>query len=264
MIVGTIGKRAVPGAALLLAALYVTNAGAQQVDQAVGADIQVNEAAARSQEQVDAQQTAREDAANQYQQYVREADSYERFNTRLMERIRSQEAELASIEEQLAGIETTTREIEPLMETMVASLKQFVSLDIPFEIEERTASVEELEVLLARSDVDIAEKYRVILERYQIELDYGRTIGAYEGFLGEGDSRRKVMFVRIGRVALMYRNEDGSEVGYWDRNQRNWVVANEYVEEVEEALRVAREEGAPDLLTIPVPAPTPAFQESRP
>jgi chromosome segregation ATPase len=248
---------------LLLAALYVTTAGAQ-VNETVSADTQVNQAAARSQEQVDAQQSAREDAANQYQQYVREADSYERFNTRLSERIRSQEAELASIEEQLAGIETTTREVEPLMETMVASLKQFVALDIPFEIEQRTAEVDELEVLLGRSDVDIAEKYRVILERYQIELDYGRTIGAYEGFLGEGDDRRAVMFVRIGRVALMYRNEDGSEVGYWDRNQRTWVEANEYVEEVEEALRVAREEGAPDLLTIPVPAPTPAFQESRP
>jgi chromosome segregation ATPase len=248
---------------LLLAALYVTTAGAQ-VNETVSADTQVNQAAARSQEQVDAQQSAREDAANQYQQYVREADSYERFNTRLSERIRSQEAELASIEEQLAGIETTTREVEPLMETMVASLKQFVALDIPFEIEQRTAEVDELEVLLGRSDVDIAETYRVILERYQIELDYGRTIGAYEGFLGEGDDRRAVMFVRIGRVALMYRNEDGSEVGYWDRNQRTWVEANEYVEEVEEALRVAREEGAPDLLTIPVPAPTPAFQESRP
>ena len=263
MIVGTIGKRAVPGAALLLAALFATNAGAQ-VNETVNADTQVNQAAARSQEQVDAQQDAREEAANQYQQYVREADSYERFNTRLSERIRSQEAELASIEEQLAGIETSTREIEPLMETMVASLKQFVALDIPFEIEDRTSAVEELEVLLGRSDVDIAEKYRVILERYQIELDFGRTIGAYEGFLGEGDTRRAVTFVRIGRVALMYRNEDGSEVGYWDRNQRTWVEANEYVEEVEEALRVAREEGAPDLLTIPVPAPTPAFQESRP
>jgi chromosome segregation ATPase len=248
---------------LLLAALYVNNAGAQ-VNEAVSADIQVNEAAARSQEQVDAQQTAREDAANQYQQYVREADSYERFNERLAERIRSQEEELASIEEQLAGIETTTREIEPLMETMVASLKQFVSLDLPFMIEDRTTAVEELESVLARSDVDIAEKYRVILERYQIELDYGRTLGWYEGYLGSGDNRRAVTFVRLGRVALMYRNEDGSEVGYWDRNQGDWVVANEYLEEVEEALRVAREEGAPDLLLVPVPAPTPAFQESQP
>lgn len=263
MIVGTIGKRAVPGAALLLAALYVTNAGAQ-VNEAVSADAQVNQAAARSQEQIDEQQAAREDAANQYQQSVRDAESYEQFNERLAGQIRAQEEELASIEAQLAGIETTTREVEPLMETMVASLKQFVSLDLPFNIEERTAAVEELEVVLGRSDVDIAEKYRVILQTYQVELDYGRTMGTYEGYLGTGDNRRAVTFVRLGRVVLMYRNEDGSEVGYWDRNQGDWVVANEYLEEVEEALRVARDEGAPDLLRVPVPAPTPAFQESQP
>jgi len=263
MIVGTIGKRAVPGAALLLAGFYVTNAGAQ-LEQTISADAQLNEAAARSQEQIDEQREAAEDAGVQYARYVLEADSYERFNTRLAERIRSQEAELASIEDQLGGIETTTREIEPLMETMVQSLRQFVSLDIPFWIERRTERVQELESLLGRSDVAISEKYRRILEAYQIELDYGRTLEAYEGRLGTGDDTQTVMFIRLGRIALMYRTEDGSEVGYWDRNQGVWVEANEYVEEVEEALRVARQEGAPDLLTVPVPAPTPAFQESRP
>ena len=264
MIVGTIGKRAVPGAALLLAALCVTNAGAQGVDQAVRADIQLNEAAARSQEQIDAQREATEDAGVQYAQYVLQADSLERFNERLGAQIRSQEAELASIEEQLAGIETTTREIQPLMETMVASLRRFVSLDIPFNIEQRMARVQRLEDTLARADAAISEKYRLILEAYQIELEYGRTLEAYEGFLGEGDDSRAVMFIRLGRIALMYRTEDGSEVGYWDRNQGIWVEANEYLEEVEEALRIARQEGAPDLLVVPVPAPTPAFQESRP
>jgi len=264
MIVGTIGKRAVPGAALLLAALFVTNAGAQQIDETVNADIQVNEAAARSQEQIGEARDATEEAAQQYATYVRDTERYDQFNARVAERIRSQEAELASIQAQLDGIETTTREIEPLMETMVASLRQFVSLDLPFLIEDRTKVVEDLEALLDRSDVAIAEKYRVILEAYQIELSYGRTLGTYEGFLGEGDNRRAVTFVRLGRIALMYRNEDGSEVGYWDRNQGDWVVANDYLDEVEEALRIARDEGAPDLLVIPVPAPTPAFQESQP
>jgi hypothetical protein len=248
---------------LLLAALYVTNAGAQ-VDETVSADTQLNQAAARSQEQIDAQREAIEDAGVQYAQYVIQADSLESYNERLAAQIRSQEEELASIEAQLAGIETTTREIQPLMETMVDSLRQFVSLDIPFLIDERSERVQSLESLLDRADVAISEKYRRILEAYQIELEYGRTLEAYEGFLGEGDDRRAVDFVRLGRVALMYRNEDGSEVGYWDRNQGTWVESNEHVEEVEEALRVARQEGAPDLLVVPVPAPTPAFQEARP
>jgi hypothetical protein len=55
---------------------------------------------------------------------------------------------------------------------------------------------------------------------------------------------------------------DGSEVGYWNRDTSSWVVDPEYTDEIEEALRVARGEGAPDLLVVPVPAPQPAFQET--
>jgi Protein of unknown function (DUF3450) len=261
MMVGTISHRAVPGAAMLLAALYVTDAGAQ-LNDTVRADAQVNQAATTSQEGIDAQREAAEDAGVQYARYTLEADSLERYNTQLEEQVRSQEEELASIEEQLAGIETTTREIQPLMQTMVDTLRTFVALDIPFLIEERTTRVQNLVDLLGRADVAISEKYRRILEAYQIELEYGRTLEAYEGRLGDGDSARTVVFVRLGRIALMYRTEDGSEVGYWDRDQGTWIEAPEYVEEIEEALRVARQEGAPDLLTVPVPAPTPAFQES--
>ena len=72
--------------------------------------------------------------------------------------------------------------------------------------------------------------------------------------LGAG-AERTVEFVRLGRISLMYRTLDGSETGYWDATQKNWVVDNSYAEAVEEALRVAREDGAPDLLTVPVPAP---------
>jgi hypothetical protein len=163
---------------------------------------------------------------------------------------------------QLAGIETTTREIQPLMQTMVDSLQRFVELDIPFRLEQRNERVAELVDLLGQANVTIAEKYRKIFEAYQIELEYGNTLEAYEGRLESGADTRTVMFVRLGRIALLYRTMDGSEVGYWDREQQSFVAAPDYIEEIEQALRVARSEGAPDLLVVPVPAPTPAFQES--
>jgi hypothetical protein len=53
----------------------------------------------------------------------------------------------------------------------------------------------------------------------------------------------------------MYRTRDGEETGYWDRYQRKWIVDNDYADAVQEALRVAKKSGSPDLLTVPVPAP---------
>ncbi len=61
--------------------------------------------------------------------------------------------------------------------------------------------------------------------------------------------------LQLGRVSLMYRTLDGSETGYWDADKKTWVVDESYTEAVEEAIRVARRDGAPDLLTVPVPAP---------
>ena len=53
----------------------------------------------------------------------------------------------------------------------------------------------------------------------------------------------------------MYRTLDGSETGYWDADKKDWVVDDSYAEAVEEALCVAKGDGAPDLLTVPAPAP---------
>jgi hypothetical protein len=195
------------------------------------------------------------DAAVRYAQAVADAESLERFIRQLEEQVRSQEQEIASIDEQLVRIETTRREVEPLMQRMVDTLAQFVALDLPFLVEERTARVQRLKEIMPRADMPIAEKYRMILDAYRAELEYGRTVEAYSGRLGTGPEARTVEFARLGRVSLMYRTIDGEETGYWDARQKTWVVDNSYAEAVEEALRVARRQGPQELLTVPVPAP---------
>jgi hypothetical protein len=196
-----------------------------------------------------------EDPAARYARAVAEAESFQRFNRQLEEQVRSQEEEIASIERQLVEIDTTNRAVQPLMQRMVDTLARFVELDLPFLREERAARVQNLQEAMSRADVSISEKYRLILEAYQTELDYGQTLEAYEGRLGTGADARTVEFARLGRVSLMYRTLDGSETGYWDANQKDWVVDPSYQEAVEEALRVAKDDGAPELLTVPVPAP---------
>jgi Protein of unknown function (DUF3450) len=139
---------------------------------------------------------------------------------------------------------------------MIDTLDQFVQLDTPFLLEERTKRVAGLKQMMQRADVSSSEKYRRILEAYQIETEYGRTIEAYDGKLGEGDAAKTVEFLRIGRVALLYQTPDGKETGYWDADGKKWVEDDGYGSETRQAIRIAKKEGAPDLLWVPVHAPS--------
>jgi Protein of unknown function (DUF3450) len=230
-------------------------AAAQSVEGAANAQVGVDKAAAASQDRINQLLDKTQDAAAKYAQSVAEAESMEKYNKQLGEQVKKQEEEMVSIETQLLEIATTNREVQPLMQKMVDTLQQFVALDVPFLLAERTDRVESLQELMARADVAISEKYRRIIEAYQIELEYGRTLDAYEGILGEGADARTVDFVRLGRVALMYQTLDGAETGYWDGQQKKWIIDNSYAHAVSEARRVAKKDGAPDLLTVPVPAP---------
>jgi seryl-tRNA synthetase len=228
---------------------------AQTVDNAVNAQVAVDKEAAASQDRINEIRDKTQDAASKYAQAVAESESMEKYNKQLAGQVSDQEKEMASIEKQLVEIETTNREVQPLMQQMVDTLARFVSLDVPFLLEERTHRVQSLQDLMPRADVAISEKYRRIIEAYQIELEYGRTLETYAGVLTDGGAERTVDFVRLGRVSLMYQTLDGSETGYWNAQEKKWVVDNSYAKAVAEARRVAKKDGAPDLLKIPVPAP---------
>ncbi len=111
--------------------------------------------------------------------------------------------------------------------------------------------------MMARADVTISEKYRRILEAYQIELEYGRTLDAYNGRLLGAGAERAHGGVRAARprFADVSDARRQSEVGYWDADKKKWVKDASYRDDIQQALRVARGQGAKELLTVPVPAP---------
>ena len=248
------GPRWVHLLVVLVPAMLAAPAGAQ-LQEALTAQVAADKAAADAQKDIDGIRDRTQDAAGRYAQAVADADSLERYNRQLDDQVKSQQTEIASIQKQLNDIETTNREVQPLMQQMVDTLDQFVKLDVPFLLEERQNRVQGLKDMMNRADVTISEKYRRILEAYQIELEYGRTLSSYQGRLGTGADARTVEFVQLGRVSLMYRTIDGSETGYWDATKKAWVPDNSYKDSVELALRVVRREGAAELLIVPVQAP---------
>jgi Protein of unknown function (DUF3450) len=192
----------------------------------------------------------------EYRQAFREAATLKLYNRHLQEVIDSQEKETASLHRQMKEVELTRRELVPLMYRMLDSLEAFVRLDLPFLQDERQKRLKRLREMLVMAAVENAEKYRRILEAYQIESEYGHTIEAYRADLKMNGETRPVDFLRLGRVALYYQTLDGSDTGVWVRAKKTWqTLPSEYRKPVRDGLRIARKQASPTLLTLPVPAP---------
>ena len=196
--------------------------------------------------------SAAQDAGTRYATLLRDADVTARYNSALEAQLQSQQNEMASLQAQIAGMDATAAEVPGMLQKMFEQLDAFVAADVPFLAKERTDRVTRLRDLMGQTDKPAGEKFRRLLEAYTIEMEYGRTMEAYHGTLNDG---READFVRLGRISLMYRTMDGDEAGYWDQQKKAWVMAPEYKRSIELALRIAKQTVAPDLITVPVPAP---------
>ena len=227
----------------------------QLLAAAVDEQARADKEAVSSQERVSELDDETQKLLAQYRTALGEKESIEAYSEQLKVQVQSQLEDIASIERQLDEVETTAREVVPLTQKMLDTLGAFVELDVPFLIEERRNRVKTLQEIMDRADVTLSEKYRRVVEAYQIEMEYGRTLEAYDGHLGEGEGARTVQFLRVGRVALLYQTLDGNETGYWDADSKSWAVNDDYRRAFEHGVGVAKKLTAPDLIRVPVHAP---------
>lgn len=206
-----------------------------------------------SQERVDLLDDETDELTRNYRAALKQLASLREYNAKLEKLIEAQKVEMVSIRQQIEDVTNVDRTIVPLMFRMIESLEKFVELDVPFLIDERRARVQNLRALMDRSDANPAEKYRKILEAYEIENEYGRTIEAYEGQMDINGEERTVAFLRIGRVALIYQTLDADESGAWSQQADGFVdLDGDFDSELRSALRIAKQQAAPDLLVVPV------------
>lgn len=195
--------------------------------------------------------SAAQDAGSRYAKVLGEADITARYNATLEAQLQSQQNEMTSLQAQIEGLDATAAEVPGMLQKMFDQLEAFVAADVPFLAKERADRVSRLRDLMSQPDKSAGEKFRRLLEAYTIEMEYGRTMDSYKGALNDG---REAEFVRLGRISLLYETPEG-EVGYWDQQKKTWVAAAQYKRSIELALRIAKQTVAPDLITVPVPAP---------
>jgi uncharacterized phage infection (PIP) family protein YhgE len=217
---------------------------------------QLNSEARQSQAKIDALTEETRQLLGEYKTVLKEIQGLRVYNRQLEKQISNQEAEMAQLTKSIDEVTVIERQITPLMLRMIDGLEQFVSLDLPFLMEERENRLETLREIMDRADVAVSEQLSQILRAYQIENEYGRTISAYPDTINVGGTDRVVDVLQLGRVALMYQTPDGEETGRYNPDTRAWEPVDDiYKTQVQNGIRMARQQLSYDLLTLPVSGP---------
>ncbi|MAX33876.1 MAG: hypothetical protein CME72_12520 [Halomonadaceae bacterium] len=234
------------------------------------------EAQAALQAQIDAADEATRadiEALRERQAELRQLTAY---NRELAPRLDQQASTLDEREMALDALGDTREALPGMLRNLVDRLRQWVEADLPFLKKERLARVDSLEALLADGEVSHAEALDRVLAAWRTELDYGRELDAWRGLVdagsvqadgasgeasseGAGESlsqeslSREVDFLRIGRAGLYYLTPDGREGGVWKAAAGEWQPLDGAERaELDKGLRIARDQRAPELLTLPV------------
>ena len=127
------------------------------------------------------------------------------YNSKLERQIENQKQMMVELQESIENATVIERGILPLMANMLAALEDFVNLDMPFKKERRQQAIADLYVNLDSARFSAAEKFRQILEVYDIESDYSLSMESYTDQIDvEGNgSLVEVQMLRVGRVALV-------------------------------------------------------------
>ena len=232
-------------------------AGQRALNSVLDLRISGNRKGAEAQKRIDALSDETDQLAAQYRTTLKQITAIEQYSASMQQLVDAQQIELDSLTDQLNRVAEVGRNVTPLMLRMIDALDRFVELDVPFLIDERRERIADLRVLLDRADITVATKFRQILEAYQLENEYGRTIEAYRAEIPVDGNPTTVDLLRVGRIALVYQTLDGSQSGAWDRESRSWQsLGSEYSEPARLGLRVARQLEPPDLIEVPVPPAT--------
>lgn len=227
------------------------------VEKLIDVIVDENDTLAETQERIDAVSDNADDLLAEWRAVQRRNKSLRAYNKQIQVLVDAQQKELDEIRNQIDRVSEISRQMTPLILRMVDGLESFIKLDVPFLLDERKKRIEGLRSILDRSDIAESEKFRRVLEAYQIETEYGRTIESYREEVEASDGKlNTVEVLRIGRLALLSTSLDGQEGHYYDRVSKTWLpVSPEQLRTIRKGLRMANKQAAPDLLRVPVPAP---------
>jgi len=235
--------------------------GAAHADQTLDKVLQVSQAKTtagqQSQKRIDKLQGETASLLQKFKSVNKEIEGLRVYNAQLEKQLASQLKVIEDLNGSIDQVTVIERQVQPLILRMLEGLEQFVALDLPFHTEERQKRISDLRANQDRADISVAEKFRQVLEAYNIEAEYGRKLDTYVDALNVGGQERQVNILVVGRVALMYQTTDTKLTGAWDQQNGTWVEldAGEYRAAVLKGIRIAKKQASIDVMELPVLAP---------
>ncbi|MGL6314115.1 DUF3450 domain-containing protein [Vibrio sp. WXL103] len=228
-------------------------AGASGLDNASAITDKTNQKSAATQQRINQSSEATLALQFEAEQLQQEIRNLEIYRDHLRALVANQEEEVLSFEAQIDQIQDTRQGVVPLMYKMIDALKTHIDTDVPIRYQARVERVNKLEQMMSRADVSDAEKYRRILEAYMIEMDYGFKLGTYQGQIEFDSQNLEVSMLYLGRVSLIAKSANGARYWSWNQAQGEWqIVDSKMNNELEQAFRLADQQIAPTLLSLPV------------
>lgn len=230
---------------------------ATEVQDVLRAGAQKVEEAQQAQQRVDRVADQTNTLLGEFKNVNRQIEGLRVYNAQLERQVENQQQSMDELRESIDGATTMEQQLTPLTLRMIEGLEAFIRLDMPFYTEERQARLEQLRGNQERADLSSAEKFRQVLEAYQIEHEYGQTIDAYTGMVPVDGEEREVNIIRVGRIALLYQTKDQAMTGAWDKDAGEWVEvsAGQYRSAVAQVIRIANRQASIDIMRLPIPAP---------
>lgn len=237
-------------AAALIAGLAIP--AQAQLREALNTGEQATRRAEQVQDQINQLDDQRTDMVREYRTLLQRRDAAELYSKQQELVVKSQREEIVSLTEQLGSIDDITAQTVPMLLSMVEDLQNFVAADLPFKQTEREARLEALVGIMQQPNVTAAEQYRLIMDAYQAEMEYGRTISTWQEEIDIDGKPTTVDMFLYGRVALVYLTPNGKASRY-NRATGEWEnLSGKFAPDIAKAIRVAQGKAQQDVLFAPV------------
>ena len=213
--------------------------------------------AEKSQKRIDKIVAGAQERLIRYRALMKQIEGLETYNDQLSTQVASQEGLIERFDQSISQVALIKRQMSPLLSSMAESLEKFVELDLPFHTAERQERMALIRENLASTEIDMAEKFRQVIEAYQIENEYGRKIDSYQSIVDLNGVEYEVDVLRVGRVALLCQSKDTKISARWDNALKIWVELDNatYRNSIRKGIKMAKKQASIDILTLPISAP---------